>query len=77
MTTRDKIVEIAKSNPFFKIVEIAELAGTTERYVRTVLSEENFGLAEKRKEEYMELVNIIEKNKDNPEKMAEVLLEVI
>lgn len=46
---REKIVHLAKGDPFLTVEKIAALADTTARYVRTVLYENNISLHELRK----------------------------
>jgi len=46
---REKIVHLAKDDPFLTVEKIATLADTTARYVRTVLYENNISLQELRK----------------------------
>jgi len=46
---REKIVRLAKDDPFLTVEKIATLADTTARYVRTVLYENNISLQELRK----------------------------
>lgn len=43
-TKKEYIMRIAQEDPFLKIEEIADLASTTRRYVRTILSEANLSL---------------------------------
>lgn len=47
---KDVIIENAYLDPFFKIEELARMAGTTSKYVRTILSESKISLMELRKE---------------------------
>lgn len=49
-TKKDLILALARRDPFLKIEEIASEAGTTARYVRTILSEARLSLMELRKE---------------------------
>lgn len=49
-TKKEFIIRVAKSDPFLKIEEIAEQAKTTQRYVRTILSEANLSLMNLREE---------------------------
>lgn len=49
-TKKDVILALARRDPFLKIEEIAQRAGTTPRYVRTILSEARISLMELRKE---------------------------
>ncbi len=49
-TKKELILENARKDPFLKIETIARKAGTTPRYVRTILSEANLSLMNLRKE---------------------------
>lgn len=49
-TKKEIILALARRDPFLKIEEIARQAGTTPRYVRTILSEARLSLMELRKE---------------------------
>ncbi len=49
-TKKEYIIRLAKEDPFLKIEEIAEIAQTTQRYVRTILSEANLSLMNLREE---------------------------
>lgn len=49
-TKKEYIIRLAKKDPFLKIEEIAEIAQTTQRYVRTILSEANLSLMNLREE---------------------------
>ncbi|AZR73696.1 hypothetical protein BBF96_10060 [Anoxybacter fermentans] len=49
-TKKEFIIRVAKEDPFLKIEEIAEMAGTTPHYVRTILSDANLSLMNLRKE---------------------------
>ena len=49
-TKKEYIIGLAKKDPFLKIEEIAELAQTTQRYVRTILSEASLSLMNLREE---------------------------
>lgn len=48
-TKKERVVGIARDDPFLSIEEIAQLAGTTPRYVRTTLSEGDVSLMELRR----------------------------
>ncbi|NLJ80088.1 MAG: hypothetical protein GX335_03575 [Firmicutes bacterium] len=48
-STKEKVIEIAQSDPFLSIETIAQSAGTTARYVRTILSEADLSLTAMRK----------------------------
>lgn len=54
-TTKKKIIDAAKENPWRKVADIADIADTSERYVRTVLSEQQISLTQLRRESYEEL----------------------
>ena len=43
-TKKDMIIRLAKSDPFVSIEEVANQADTTNRYVRTILSEAEISL---------------------------------
>lgn len=47
-TKKEQVVQLANHDPFLRIAEIAVAAGTTERYVRTVLSEAKLSLSQMR-----------------------------
>ncbi|NLJ83579.1 MAG: hypothetical protein GX336_01545 [Halanaerobiaceae bacterium] len=49
-TKKEIIIENAYRDPFLKIEDLAELADTTSKYVRTILSDANVSLMELRKE---------------------------
>ncbi|AGB40433.1 hypothetical protein Halha_0440 [Halobacteroides halobius DSM 5150] len=49
-TKKEKVVYLAKRDPFLKVEKIAQLAETSSHYVRTVLSEANLSLTRLRKE---------------------------
>lgn len=49
-TKKEKILENARKDPFLKIEDLAKLANTTPRYVRTILSEANLSLMQLRRE---------------------------
>lgn len=49
-TKKDYIIRLAQDDPFLKIEEIAVMANTTTRYVRTILSEANLSLMDLREE---------------------------
>lgn len=49
-TKKEYIIRLAKKDPFLKIEEIAEIAQTTQRYVRTILSEASLSLMNLREE---------------------------
>lgn len=49
-TKKEFIIRVAKNDPFLKIEEIADQAKTTQRYVRTILSEANLSLMNLREE---------------------------
>ncbi|MFW6035871.1 MAG: hypothetical protein ACOCRZ_06410 [Halothermotrichaceae bacterium] len=49
-TKKEIIIENACRDPFLKIDDLAEMASTTSRYVRTILSESNISLMKLRKE---------------------------
>lgn len=49
-TKKEIIIENAYRDPFLKIEDLAELANTTSKYVRTILSEANLSLMELRKD---------------------------
>lgn len=49
-TKKEKILENARRDPFLKIEDLAKIADTTPRYVRTILSEANMSLMELRRE---------------------------
>ncbi len=49
-TKKEKILENARKDPFLKIEDLARIAETTPRYVRTILSEANMSLMQLRKE---------------------------
>ena len=51
-TKKDEIIHLALNDPWLHVQEIANQVGTTERYVRTTLSEQGISLQEKRREEY-------------------------
>ncbi|MFW5980084.1 MAG: hypothetical protein ACOCQ2_01815 [Halanaerobiales bacterium] len=46
---KQKIIDFVKNDPFLKIDELAKLADTTTKYVRTTLSEANISLMKMRK----------------------------
>jgi hypothetical protein len=48
-TKKDKILNIARQDPFLKVEEIAAKVGTTPRYVRTILSEAKISLMQLRR----------------------------
>lgn len=47
-TKKERIIELARKNPFWKIEQIAEEVGTSKMYVRTSLSESNISLIKER-----------------------------
>src|SRR5690554_2643931 len=49
-TKKDIIIENAYRDPFLKIEDLAQMADTTSKYVRTILSESRVSLMELRKE---------------------------
>jgi hypothetical protein len=49
-TKKEKILENARKDPFLKIEDLARIASTTTRYVRTILSEANMSLMQLRRE---------------------------
>lgn len=49
-TKKEIIIENAYRDPFLKIEDLAEMADTTSKYVRTILSEANVSLMELRKD---------------------------
>lgn len=49
-TKKEIIVENAHKDPFLKIEDLAEIANTTSRYVRTILSESDISLMKLRKD---------------------------
>lgn len=49
-TKKEHIVELATSDPFMQIAEIAAAADTTPRYVRTILSEARLSLSQLRRD---------------------------
>ena len=48
-TKKEFIIKVSQEDPFLRIEEIANLASTTPRYVRTILSEANLSLMDLRK----------------------------
>ena len=48
-TKKDKILNIARQDPFLKVEEIAAKVGTTPRYVRTILSDAKISLMQLRR----------------------------
>ncbi|WP_027339341.1 hypothetical protein [Halonatronum saccharophilum] len=50
LTKKERVVYLAKKDPFLKVDRIAQLAETTAHYVRTVLSEANLSLTKLRRE---------------------------
>lgn len=54
-TKKDNIIKLATNEPFLSISDIAEMADTTQRYVRTILSEADISLMKLRKENYERL----------------------
>lgn len=49
LTKKDQIIQVAQSDPFLKVDEIAQIVDTTPRYVRTILSEAGISLAQLRR----------------------------
>ncbi|SNY19289.1 hypothetical protein SAMN06265827_10594 [Orenia metallireducens] len=60
-TKKDMIIRLAKSDPFVSIEEVANQADTTNRYVRTILSEAEISLMQLRKEAYQNLEKLYSK----------------
>lgn len=60
-TKKDMIIRLAKSDPFVSIEEVANQADTTNRYVRTILSEAEISLMQLRKEAYQNLEQLYSK----------------
>ncbi|HHY09537.1 MAG TPA: hypothetical protein GX528_03105 [Firmicutes bacterium] len=48
-STKEKVIAQARQDPFLTVEEIAKMAETTERYVRTILSEADLSLTQMRK----------------------------
>lgn len=48
-STKEKVIAQAQKDPFLTVEEIAKIAGTTQRYVRTILSEADLSLTQMRK----------------------------
>lgn len=46
---KDRVIALAKSDPFLKVKDLAQKAGTTAPYVRTILSEAGLSLNEMRR----------------------------
>lgn len=44
LNTKEKILKLARRDPFITINDLSVLAETTNRYVRTTLSENNYSL---------------------------------
>ncbi|GAB6099249.1 hypothetical protein JCM16358_11280 [Halanaerocella petrolearia] len=61
-TKKERVIYLAKRDPFLKVERIAELAETSSHYVRTVLSEANLSLTKLRKE-YAENKRRLDKEK--------------
>lgn len=49
LNTKEKILKLARRDPFISINDLAELAETTNKYVRTTLSENNYSLQNERR----------------------------
>lgn len=49
LNKKEKVIYLAKNDPFLKVEELAEQVGTTSHYVRTVLSEAKLSLTKLRK----------------------------
>lgn len=47
---KDRIIQAAQSDPFLSVGEIARLVGTTQQYVRTILSESGYSLTKLRRD---------------------------
>lgn len=74
MTKKQKIIDFAKDHPFATNEEIAAQCNTTERYVRTILSEAEISLLEIRKEAYQELRSEYERLREDYQKAIQALI---
>lgn len=66
-TIKEKVIRLAKINPFYTNKEIAQKANTTVSYVRTILSEEGISLKEMRKQRYQKLYQRLYGKEENNE----------
>ncbi|TDX59046.1 hypothetical protein [Orenia marismortui] len=63
LTKKERVIYLAKKDPFLKVERISQLAETTSHYVRTVLSEANLSLTKLRKQYVKKLEDKKDKNK--------------
>lgn len=72
-TIKEKVIKIARNNPFLTVKNIATQCNTTPRYVRTTLSENQVSLTKLRKDHFFDLKKRYKELKKEHEQLKEII----